>query len=222
MKLIIFNGSPRGAGSNTTILLDQFIKGFVSSGNNQHELFYLKKTEPAECMKAIQLAEYVLLAFPLYTDSMPGIVKQFIESLSPLRGKGNSIKMGVIVQSGFPEGIHCAFIGHYFEKLCRRLSCEYLGTITKGGVEGIKTKTQKQNRKLFTAFEDLGKVFGKTGSFDKTIAEQLRSPMTFSGWTLILIRLFNAFGLLSVGMNKELKKNRAYEKRFARPYDQEE
>jgi hypothetical protein len=220
MKLTIFNGSPRGAGGNTTILLDQFIKGFLSSGNNQHELFYLKKTEPAECVKAVESAEYVLLAFPLYTDSMPGIVKQFIEALSPLRGKGNRIKMGVIVQNGFPEGIHCAYIGPYFDKLCRRLSWEYLGTVTKGGVEGIKTKTQKQNIKLFTAFEDLGKVFGKTGSFDKAIAKQLCSPMTFPGWTLILIRLFNAFGLLSSGMNKELKKNHAYERRFARPYDQ--
>jgi multimeric flavodoxin WrbA len=220
MKLIIYNGSPRGAGSNTTILLDRFISGFLSSGNNQHELFYLKKVEPAECVKAVQSAEYVLLAFPLYTDSMPGIVKQFIESLSPLRGKGNRIKMGFIVQSGFPEGIHCSYIGHYFDKLCRRLSCEYLGTVTKGGVEGIKTKTEKQNKKLLTAFEDLGKVFGKTGSFDKSIATRLRSPMTFPAWVLILVRLFNALGLTSVKWNKELKKNHAYEKRFARPYDQ--
>jgi multimeric flavodoxin WrbA len=220
MKLTVFNGSPRGVGGNTAILLDRFINGYLSSGNNRHELFYLTKADPAECVKAVESAEYVLLAFPLYTDSMPGIVKQFVESLSPLRGRGNRIKMGVIVQNGFPEGIHCAYIGPYFDKLCRRLSWEYLGTVTKGGVEGMKARTEKQNRKLLTACENLGKAFGKTGTFDQSIAERLRGPMTFPAWVLILLRLLNALGLLSHMWNKELKKNHAYEKRFARPYEQ--
>ncbi len=220
MKLTIFNGSPRGAGSNTTILLNHFIHGFLASGNNQHEVFYLKKSNLAECVNALQSAEYVLLAFPLYTDSMPGIVKQFIELLAPLRSQGNHFKMGFLVQSGFPEGIHCSYIERYFDKLCRRLSCEYLGTITKGGIEGIKTKTPKQNAKLFTAFEDIGNVFGTTGSFDHARIAQLRGSLTFPAWALILIRMLNALGFMAGMWNKELRKNHAYEQRFARPYEQ--
>jgi len=38
-------------------------------------------------------AQQVILAFTLYTDAMPGIVKQFIEQLEPLCGRNNQPKV---------------------------------------------------------------------------------------------------------------------------------
>ena len=74
-------------------------------------------------LKLFQEAEQVLLAFPLYTDCMPGIVKVFIESLEPLCSREGNPDVGFIVQSGFPEAIHSRYVEKYLEKPSLRLGC---------------------------------------------------------------------------------------------------
>ena len=76
MKLTVFNGSPRGTGSSTSVLLEHFLHGFITAGGNTYELVYLNRVKDRDrFVNSFQEAEYVLLAFPLYTDCMPGIVK---------------------------------------------------------------------------------------------------------------------------------------------------
>ena len=41
MKLTVFNGSPRGKKSNTAILLEHFLKGFMETEGNSYELEYI-------------------------------------------------------------------------------------------------------------------------------------------------------------------------------------
>ena len=74
---------------------------------------------------------------------MPAIVKQFIEALEPLKNRENNPPMGFIVQSGFPEALHSRYVEHYLQKLAARLNAPYLGTIVKGGGEGIRMMQTK-------------------------------------------------------------------------------
>jgi hypothetical protein len=78
--------------------------------------------------------EYVLLAFPLYTDAMSGGVKRFIELLRPISQHSRKAhpKLLFLVQSGFPEAIHSRAIEKYLQKLAHRLNCDYVGTIIRG------------------------------------------------------------------------------------------
>ncbi|HEX3048357.1 MAG TPA: NAD(P)H-dependent oxidoreductase, partial [Bacillota bacterium] len=168
MKLVMFNGSPRGEAGNTRILLEQFAKGFVTNQGNSVEEYYLKKTaEHFRYAEIFQESEAVLLAFPLYTDAMPGLVKAFIEMLRPVEFSSEAPDQKKIiiflVQSGFPEAIHCATIAKYLKKLARRLGCECGGVIIKGGVEGIQAMPPQMTRKLFGQFSTLGEIFGKAG-----------------------------------------------------------
>jgi NAD(P)H-dependent FMN reductase len=228
MKLTIFNGSPRGKGSNTKILLDHFTKGFEETSHvneagenipNKIEIAYLIKVDDMEeYTELFQDAERVIIAFPLYADAMPGIVKQFIENLEPLCGMKNNPDIGFVVQSGFPEPIHSRFVEKYLEKLARRLNCKYLGTIIKGGVEGIKSQPPKMNEKLFDAFYRLGLHFGKTGGFDQEIIHSLTPTERFSGAIRFGFTILNKLGFFDSFWNKQLKQNNAYEKRFAQPY----
>ena len=43
MSLVIFNGSPRGTGSNSKLMADSFLKGFAAESNEESKVFYLIK-----------------------------------------------------------------------------------------------------------------------------------------------------------------------------------
>ncbi|MCD6375041.1 MAG: NAD(P)H-dependent oxidoreductase [Caldisericaceae bacterium] len=219
MRLTVFNGSPRGEGSNTKILLEHFINGFMTTEGNIYELAYLSRVKESDnFVKLFREAEHVLLAFPLYTDCMPAIVKTFIESLEPLCGKKGNPDIGFIVQSGFPEAIHSRYVERYLEKLAARLGCRYKGTVIKGGVEGIQAKPARMTRKLFESFYQLGKTFGETGKFDEQIVRKLAKPEKLSRFDLWILKLLDKVGLANSYWNTMLKGNNAFEKRFDKPY----
>jgi NAD(P)H-dependent FMN reductase len=219
MRLTIFNGSPRGQASNSKILLEQFLKGFQENNENSYEIAYLNRTGDQEKFTELfRQAEIVLLVFPLYTDAMPGIVKLFIESLAPFCGRSNNPPVGFIVHSGFPETVHSRAVEKYLEKLARRLGCPYLGTVIKGGTEGIQIQPPAMTRKLFAAFYQLGHSFAKTGQFDGQIMHQLAKRERFPLLVRLLFTLLSWIGVTNMYWNMQLKKNGAYQQRFARPY----
>ena len=215
MELTIFNGSPRGKVSNTKVLVDQFLDGFMKGSGNSYKIVYLNTTKDSDYLiKMFEEAEKFLLAFPLYVDSMPAIVKTFIESLEPLCGRKENPDIGFLVQSGLPESIHSRYVERYLKKLSARLGCNYMGTIIKGGVEGVQAKPVRMNKKLFNSFYQIGKIFGETGKFDEEIIDRLVQPERYSKFYLWLFKLFGKFWY----WDTMLKKNNAYEKRFAKPY----
>ena len=219
MRLTVFNGSPRGKASNTAKLLEHFLAGFIEQAANEYETLYLiHEKDQARCVEVFKEAETVLLAFPLYTDCMPGVVKTFIEYLEPLCGRDGNPALGFLVHSGLPESVHSHFVRRYLEKLSRRLGCRCLGTVIKGGSEGIQAQPERMNRKLFRLFFELGRIFGKTGQFDKKIVGQFARPVRFSKLGLLVARLGGKMAEL-LYWNRMLKKHGAYDKRFARPYE---
>ncbi len=219
MKLTIFNGSPRGKNSNTTILLKYFTDGFTLGNENEFEISNLVRiNDTAANVEKFRQAENIILAFPLYTDAMPGIVKHFIENLTPLKGAPNNQKIGFIVQSGFPEPAHSRFVERYLEKLASRLGCDYLGTIVKGGVEGIKVMPAHMTKKLFTNFFEMGKYFAENKNFSEEILKKLAPRERMSKTRIAGFRVMQKTGLANFYWNGQLKKNNAWEKRFDKPY----
>ena len=83
MKLTVINGSPRGKSSNSKILLDRMLDGFrsVETGYIIEEFFLKGRKNHLVAAEALQHSDIVIVAFPLYTDAMPGIVKEFIEAI---------------------------------------------------------------------------------------------------------------------------------------------
>ena len=219
MQLTVFNGSPRGQKSNTRLLLERFQRGFESRGGRLHRLHYLVKLNDREQqVDAFARAPGpVLLAFPLYTDCMPGIVKEFIEHLRPLCGREGLPPALFLVQSGFPEARHSRFVERYLEKLTRRLGCGYLGTMVRGGVEGIQVMPAVMTRKLYGLMEKLGAGLAETGRLDPDLLRKLATPETlspFARWMYekLLYRISNNY------WNSQLKKNKALRRREDRPF----
>ena len=235
-RLTVFNGSPRGSKGNTPLLLDQFLKGFTSLPGKSYEVVHLNHIKQAgSFVEAYARAECVLLGFPLYTDGMPGIVKAFIEQLEPFQTRKVSNQtlrvfetlrvysppppIGFFVQSGFPEAAHSRHVEHYLEKLARRLGSPYLGTIVKGGCEGIRLMPPNMTARLFESFYQIGRVFGETGRFDPTLLHNLAKPERYSPLLAPVFKIFARLPVASFYWDGMLKENGAYERRFAHPYD---
>lgn len=217
-EIAIFNGSPRCKKSNSKILADKFIEGFHNIAQKDIPVYYLAQTKNSEeNANAFLNTRINLLIFPLYTDSMPGIVKLFIEDILHL-SYNDEKKIGYIVQSGFPEGIHCEKIEKYLEKLSKRLHCAYIGTVTKGGVEGIQVMPPYMTSKLYRQFFELGEVFAVTNRFDEKITRKLKQPYKFSWIRRTLFRFFSFTGLANFYWNTNLKKHNAWNSRFAKPF----
>jgi len=219
MKLTVFNGSPRGKKSNTTILLEHFLKGFMETDGNSYELVYVAiNRDVGKLVEMFKDANNIILAFPLYTDCMPGIVKSFIDSLKSLCGKQNNPGIGFLVQSGFPEAYHSRFVERYLEKLAKRLNCQYIGCIVKGGIEGIRVMPHFMTKKIFNSFYELGKAYGKSGKFDQMLLNKLAKPEHLSTLTRLFYSFGKLIGLVNNYWDKQLKENNAFEKRFDKPY----
>ena len=219
MKLTVFNGSPRGKKSNSTLLMAQFLHGFASSGDHEYKIVYLVQTrQVADHVRDFREAENAVLIFPLYTDAMPGIVKLFIEALEPLVGKSDNSSLGFIIQSGFAEAHHSRYVGRYMEKLAKRLNGTHTGTVVRGGVEGIQIMPPWMTKKLYKLFFALGAAYGRTGRFDPDVIKKLAPYEGRSRRRRIMERIARVLGADNFYWDSQLKSNNAFEDRFAHPF----
>jgi multimeric flavodoxin WrbA len=214
-RLTLFNGSPRGKRGNTPIFLRQIAGGF-GGPYEMHDLVRLKETEAM--LKAFAGAECVLFGFPLYTDSMPGIVKHFIEALRPLVVRENNPPIGFVVQSGFPEGLHSRYVERYLEKLANRLGSPYLGTVVKGNGEGVRIMPPEANRALFDDLGILGAGLARKGRFDPEVLARIARPERFPAISEPFFQLFLRLPIAHGYFDGMLKQNGTYERRFTRPF----
>ncbi len=221
MKLTVFNGSPRGKGGNTKLYLDHFLRGFEASERNTYELAYLNHVKNQDkFLQMFREAENVIIAFPLYCDAMPAMVKTFIESLKPLCGQKDNPSIGFIVQGAFPEAHQYRYVERYLKKLASRLGCNYIGTIVKGQGHGANEMPKSFN-KPFTMFYKLGQIFGKTGEFDTELLRKVAGPEKLSKLTLAIFKFIYKTKIGTKYWDDRLKANGVYKKRFDKPYTRE-
>ncbi len=214
-RLALFNGSPRGQKGNTPIFLREFAKGF-GGPSEMHHLVRIKSTN--EFVQAFAEAECAWLGFPLYTDAMPGVVKNFIDALQPLAGRKNNPPLGFLVQSGFPEGLHSRYVERYLEKLAARLGSPYLGTIVRGSGEGVRLMPPDMNKALFENLQALGASLARDGRLIPETLAKIAAPERYPFYLGPVFRLFLRLPIAHSYFDGMLKKNGVYEQRFARPF----
>lgn len=215
MRLLILNGSPRPARSNTKILLGHFDDGFSSVADNRSvTLELLRPSHRAEALATFFDYDAVLLAFPLSIDAMTSVVKEFIESLGERPLPATRPKLLFLVQSGFPEATHTAPVARYLERLAERLGCGCVGVMRRGGVEGIQQYPAWMTRKLLRRFRDLGSQFGHSGTLDRRELAHLAGPERVPRLMLKLGTWISHYLL----WNKALGENGTFARRFDTPY----
>ena len=216
MKLAIYSGSPRGKSGNTEIIMKHFINGYKSVDNDEIMYYHLNNAKDREeAVKNFGSCEMNIIVFPLYVFSMPGQVMELFENLPKLK---NSVKIGFIVHSGFPEASHSRALEKYLQSFPTKVNAEYIGTAIKGGSEGLRLMPERMNKKLFSNFYTLGVKTAQEGILDKEIINKLAKPENFSPITLFFIKFLSLFVDMNKYWNMLLNQNNAYDKRFDKPY----
>ena len=220
MQLTVINGSPRGKSSNTKILLSYFLHGFIQMNPHDFTLYYLNRIKDAnDQRKLFRDAEVLLLAFPLYTDFMPAMVKEFIENLAEEKAAQNKgKKILFLVQSGFPEALHSYAVRDFLIKFSERMGCEYLGTIIRGRVEGIQTEPLWYSRGFLNKLKKLGSLLAENDKLDEKLLKELAKPEKLSRTWFFTLKLLTKLNLIDFYWNKMLKENKAMHKKNDRPY----
>jgi len=215
------NGSPRGPQGNTALMISHFLRGSEALDGRQTETFHLFRTAGIpEYVRAFEQAELVLLGFPLYTDAMPGLVKEFIDALAPLAGRKGNPAVLFFVQSGFPEAAHSRPVEAYLRRLAELLGCDCLGVIVKGGGEGIRSMPDKWTAPMFAQFEALGRGLAETGALDARLVKQIAGCERYPRILAPLFKLVKLTGLLDFYWKAQMKENGVTERALDRPYEE--
>jgi len=219
-SLLLLNGSPRGPRSNSVRMIERVGEGWTRVGGNAPETLHLAKPSDFElAIEAFGEADTVLIAMPLYTDSMPALVKTYIEALEPMVGRGGNPRLGFLVQSGFSEALHSRPLERYLAKLATRLGCEYAGTIVRGGGEALQVMPDEALGKLYERLRLLGESLVRDGRFDATVLEKVAGTERLSTTAAAVMAVaLRTIPLAQHYWNGQLKKNGAWERRFAAPY----
>jgi multimeric flavodoxin WrbA len=214
-RLTLFNGSPRGKRGNTPIFLSQIAHGF-NGPSKTYDLIRFKATD--QMVQAFADAECIIFGFPLYTDSMPGLVKRFIEALEPLVGRDHNPPIGYVIQSGFPEGLHSRYVERYVEKLAQRLGSPYLGTVVKGNGEGVRVSPPAANQHLFENLQALGATLAREGRFDPAILARIAAPERYPAILGPAFKILLRLPMAQAYFGDMMKGNGVYEESFAQPF----
>lgn len=218
MKLININGSPRGEQGSTQMILSAFEKGFLCGNNTEVERLTLKrKSDFNRAAHAFDAADAVLLAYPLYTDIMPGLTMAFIESLAPMVGKCEGKPLGFIVQSGFPEACQSRAAERFNKKLAERLNCTYAGTAIRGNCNRLDLQPTFIVKGILKQFEAIGFSMAD-GVMDPALLKKCAVPERLSAFTQFMYRLMLKTPLPQLHWNRELKQNNAWSEKDNTPY----
>jgi NAD(P)H-dependent FMN reductase len=220
-SFVLLNGSPRGERSNSMKMLARVAEGWQRGGGPEPEVLHLAHRAGSDrAVQAFAEADTLVLGMPLYTDAMPALVKTYIEALQPrtVSAECANPALGFLVQSGFPEASHSRPLERYLEKLARRFGSRYVGTIVRGAGESLQMIPDRANEKLWARLRTLGEQLYCEGCFG---AEELRAVAgveRMSPPTRALARLAVHLPIVNFYWNGMLKKNGAWQRRFAAPY----
>ena len=213
MSLLIINGSPKGKNGNTEIFMNKFLQEIKTP----YEISYAVKEDSIEIANYMKAFDTIIVVMPLYVHAMPGIVMKIIECMKPTSDSGKTI--GFIVQSGFMESSQSKYLESYLSALTKRLNYVYLGTVIRGGSAGTYMMPEKMNEKLYSQLKILGEHFETKGSFHEETVKKLAKPYKLSKAKCKVLQSQSKIGLGdTMFWNMMLKQNKAYDKRFDKPF----
>lgn len=178
MHVVIINGSPRVEKySNTEKIIDAFSEGLAEAGADFERYAISNKNNWDEARKAYINNAEIIIALPLYVESAPGILLEFLETL-PV--KDRNTRVSFILQSGFAEASQLRCGEEFLKKLPAYLGVSYGGTLIKGDNFGIRVVKEKEVKKLTGPYKEMGKIFASGNAFFSETVRKFAGPEYFS------------------------------------------
>ena len=187
MHVLIINGSPRVKRySNTDKILEKFTEGLSENGTTYEQYEISDKKQWEDIRRAYYSNSNILIALPLYVECVPGLLMEFLETLSP---KNDGTKIAYILQSGFAEGIQLRCGEAYLEKLTGYLGCEYAGTLVKGDNFSIRFFEGEMRDKVTGKYTEMGREYAANAGFDTDRCKEFTGYEVLPAHMRIILRI---------------------------------
>ncbi len=185
--LIIINGSPRiKRDSNTDKILYKFTQGLGENGITYKQYEISDRAQWDDIRLAFNKNKNILIALPLYVECVPGLLMEFLETLTP---KNDGSRLSFILQGGFAEGAQFRCGEEYLKILSRKLQCEYAGALIKGDNFGIRFVEGKERERITGQYRQMGCEFSKNMDFNSEECRKFTGPEVFNGPTRVMLSI---------------------------------
>lgn len=222
-SLLLLNGSPRGQRGNSMKMLARVGEGWQLAGGAEPIVLHLAgKKDFERSVELFARSGTVLLGMPLYADSTPWLVKEFLESVAASEEFVSAQQkpiLGFLVQSGFSEALHSRPVERYLAKLATRLGSGYAGTIVHGSGESLQVKPEQASNGLWKNLRLLGGQLAAEGHFQAKELQAVAGMERLSPVMAGILHLILKTPLGQFYWNGKLKRNGAWTRRFAMPYE---
>ena len=177
MHVLIINGSPRVKKySNTNAILEKFTEGLCESGTTFEQYEISDRDSWDRIREAYYRNTEILIALPLYVECVPGLMMEFLETLTP---KGDGSRMAFLLQGGFMEGVQLRCGEAYLKIIAEKLGCEYMGTLVKGDNFLIRFFKGEWIDEKVSAYADMGRGFAANGNFNSKACKKFTGHEKF-------------------------------------------
>ncbi len=213
---LVLNASPRGRQSNSQVLAGAFCRGMTAAGVEVRTLFLTDYTvepcrgclscwgpTPKQCVihddmaylrKEMGHAEYLILAFPLYVDSMPGPLKTFFDRSiadgepwfeQDSEGETRHVealkapKLVILSNCGYPEQSHFEAVRFLFQRIARNFHTDVVAEVYKsqGGILGSSNQElQSVKATYLDRVAAAGRALVENGGIPEELQRTLAEP----------------------------------------------
>ncbi len=141
-RAVLLVGSPRTSKSNSAALGSYLMEQLAARGVATETIqIYTTFNAPQRrnvALTAIDAADLVVLAFPLYVDSLPAPVIAALETIAARGAPGERRqRFTAIANCGFPESAHNATALAICAQFARETGRDWMGGLALGGGEGV-------------------------------------------------------------------------------------
>lgn len=177
MHVLIINGSPRVKKySNTNYILVKFTEGLRENGASFEQYEISDRGSWDQIRQAFDRNTVILIALPLYVECIPGLLMEFLETLTP---KSDGSKMAFLLQGGFMEGVQLRCGEAYLKILAGKLGCAYMGTLVKGDNFMIRFFEGEWREKVTDPYADMGREYAVNGDFNSKACKKITGHEKF-------------------------------------------
>ena len=177
MHVLIINGSPRVKKySNTNYILVKFTEGLREKGASFEQYEISDRGSWDQIRQSFDRNTVILIALPLYVECIPGLLMEFLETLTP---KSDRSKMAFLLQGGFMEGVQLRCGEAYRKILAGKLGCAYMGTLVKGDNFMIRFFEGEWREKVTDPYADMGREYAVNGDFNSKACKKFTGHEKF-------------------------------------------
>lgn len=220
-RILLLVGSARRPRSTSEAMGAYLLKRMAESGWENDTLLLhraLGQTEPRqELLRKVGEADVIVLAFPLYVDSLPTTVVRALELIDEHRAGGESRsdqKLLAIVNCGFPEAHQNDIAIAICQQFARQVGLEWAGGLLLGGGGAIHGAPLEEvggaARFVVEALDLTAEAIANGASVPQRAIETMGKPM-IPAWA------YRWMGWL--GWRMRARQNGVLGKLHARPYE---